>query len=54
MHNLITTFCQAAIIVNLGLFWLGLSYNRSDIAFLSIINVALLSTHFIFKGDKKE
>lgn len=54
MHNLITFLCQIAIIINVGIFIVGVLNSTISLACLSIINIALLSTRFIiFKGEEK-
>lgn len=54
MENFVTTLCKVAIAINGGLLIVSIPYARADLACLSIINIALLSTHFLFKEEHKE
>ena len=53
MDNLITRICQIAILINTCILIVSIPYGRADLACLSVINIALLSTRFIFKGVNK-
>lgn len=39
--------------MNIGIYGVGLYYNNDSLSWLSIINIALLSTRFIIKRDTK-
>tara|TARA_R100000152_G_C6706225_1_gene134755 strand:- start:79 stop:243 length:165 start_codon:yes stop_codon:yes gene_type:complete len=54
MQNLISYVCKIAIGINIGIGCTGFYINESSLVFLSIINILLLSTHFIFKEEIKK
>jgi hypothetical protein len=54
LNDVITTVCKIAILLNFLLFGVGVYYGDTYLPTLSIINIALLSTRFLFiKGDKE-
>jgi hypothetical protein len=54
MQNLFSFVCKVAIGINFGIGMVGIYTNQSSLIFLSIINVLLLSTHFIINEVLKK
>jgi hypothetical protein len=55
LQKIITSLCHAAIGVNIGIFIVGIVYGSTGLAFLSVINIALLGTRFlVFKGENQK
>lgn len=54
MNDVITNICKIAIFLNVILFGIGVGYRDTYLSSLSIINITLLSTRFLFiKGEQE-
>jgi hypothetical protein len=52
LENFVTILCQTAIGINALLLVASMPLGRADLGCLAVINIALLSTHFLFKEEE--
>jgi len=54
LHKIITTICSVAIGINLCLFGVAAITASTNLMCLSLINIALLSSHFLINQDLED